>query len=83
MMKNHEKNVLPYINCVIKKYTNTEFNRVFNIHFVFRKEENDKLKSPRALHRNYLLIVNVFVYSTQFIDGRPTALNQTPSLNLG
>lgn len=82
MMKNHEKKVLPNMNCVIKKYTNTEFNRVFNIHFVFKKEENDKLKSQRALHRNYLL-KNVFVYSTQFIDGRPTALNQTPSLNLG
>lgn len=51
MMKNHEKNVLPNMNCVIKKYTNTEFNRVFNMHFVFKKEENDKLKSQRALHR--------------------------------
>lgn len=82
MMKIMKKNVLPNINCVIKKYTNTEFNRVFNIHFVSKKEENDKLKSKRALHRNYLL-KNVFVYSTQFIDGRPTARNQTPSLNLG
>lgn len=61
MMKIMKKNVLFNINCVIKKYMNIEFNRVFNIYFVFKKEENDKLKLKWVLYWNYLF-KNVFVY---------------------
>ncbi|XP_048753449.2 uncharacterized protein LOC125664649 [Ostrea edulis] len=41
-----------------------------------------KLKWQRALHRHDLP-KNVLVCSTHFVDGRPTARNPTPSLNLG
>ncbi|XP_062609298.1 uncharacterized protein LOC134271054 [Saccostrea cucullata] len=46
------------------------------------KAEPEKLQWQRALHRNDLP-KNVFVCSTHFIDGRPTARNPIPSLNLG
>lgn len=53
----------------------------FSLHKI-PKEENERLKWQRALHRNDLP-KNVFVCSTHFIDGRPTARNPTPTLNLG